>query len=95
MSVGFIQSDMEPGGEIRRKQYECDVTYGTNSEFGFDFLHDNMKERRDLQGQGRWILRLSTRWIRSHRQARTPLIISGSAHDDAPSIARPTLWRGR
>jgi len=29
---------MEPGGEVRRKMYECDVTYGTNSEFGFDFL---------------------------------------------------------
>ena len=31
---------MEPGGEARRKMYECDVTYGTNSEFGFDYLRD-------------------------------------------------------
>ena len=52
ITVGFIQSDMEPGGETRRKQYECDITYGTNSEFGFDYLRDNMKERVDLQVQG-------------------------------------------
>src|SRR5688572_26991742 len=43
LSVGYIQADMEPGGESRRKMYECDVTYGTNSEFGFDYLRDNMK----------------------------------------------------
>src|SRR4051812_17256529 len=48
-SVGYIQSDMEPGGEDRKKQYQCDITYGTNSEFGFDYLRDNMKERVDLQ----------------------------------------------
>jgi len=35
LTVGFIQSDMEPGGEARRNAYGCDVTYGTNSEFGF------------------------------------------------------------
>ena len=52
MSVGYLQQDLEPGGEARRKQYACDVTYGTNSEFGFDYLRDNMKERADLQVQG-------------------------------------------
>src|SRR5688572_23418810 len=52
MSVGYIQSEMEPGGEGRRQQYEKDITYGTNSEFGFDYLRDNMKERVDLQVQG-------------------------------------------
>lgn len=52
LTVGFIQSDMEPGGETRRRMYECDVTYGTNAEFGFDYLRDNMKERADLQVQG-------------------------------------------
>src|SRR5688500_6159273 len=44
VSVGHIQADMEPGGDNRRKMYECDITYGTNSEFGFDYLRDNMKE---------------------------------------------------
>src|ERR1019366_9146828 len=52
LSVGFLQSDIEPGSENRRRQYQCDITYGTNSEFGFDYLRDNMKERVDLQVQG-------------------------------------------
>jgi preprotein translocase subunit SecA len=85
MSVGFIQSDMEPGGDARRKQYECDITYGTNSEFGFDYLRDNMKERRDLQVQGPLDFAIVDE-VDSILidEARTPLIISGSAHDDAP-----------
>ncbi len=85
LSVGFIQSDMEPGGETRRKQYECDVTYGTNSEFGFDYLRDNMKERRDLQVQGALDFAIVDE-VDSILidEARTPLIISGSAHDNAP-----------
>ncbi len=89
MSVGFIQSDMEPGGEGRRRQYECDVTYGTNSEFGFDYLRDNMKERADLQVQGPLdyaiVDEVDSILI---DEARTPLIISGAAHDDAPKYKR-------
>ena len=85
MTVGYIQTDMEPGSESRRKQYECDVTYGTNSEFGFDYLRDNMKERRDLQVQGPLdfaiVDEVDSLLI---DEARTPLIISGAAHDDAP-----------
>ncbi|MGH7177191.1 MAG: hypothetical protein ACREJC_07420, partial [Tepidisphaeraceae bacterium] len=85
MTVGFIQADMEPGGETRRRQYECDVTYGTNSEFGFDYLRDNMKERLDLQVQGTLdyaiVDEVDSILI---DEARTPLIISGAAHDDAP-----------
>src|SRR5271170_6257365 len=41
MSVGVIVHDLDDGQ--RRAQYECDVTYGTNNEFGFDYLRDNMK----------------------------------------------------
>jgi preprotein translocase subunit SecA len=85
LSVGYIQAEMDPGGEGRRKAYECDVTYGTNSEFGFDFLRDNMKERVDLQVQGRLdyaiVDEVDSILI---DEARTPLIISGAAHDDAP-----------
>jgi preprotein translocase subunit SecA len=85
MSVGYIQSDMEPGGDTRRKQYECDITYGTNSEFGFDYLRDNMKERVDLQVQGPLdyaiVDEVDSILI---DEARTPLIISGFARDDAP-----------
>ncbi len=43
LTAGFIQSDMDP--VARRKAYDCDITYGTNSEFGFDYLRDNMKPR--------------------------------------------------
>jgi preprotein translocase subunit SecA len=77
LTVGIIQHDQPP--EIRRAQYECDIAYGTNSEFGFDYLRDNgMATSRDQQVQ------------RSHYyaivdevdsilvdEARTPLIISG------------------
>src|SRR5206468_9319871 len=44
ISCGFIQSDMDPVD--RRQAYDCDITYGTNSEFGFDYLRDNMKPAR-------------------------------------------------
>lgn len=85
LTVGYIQADMEPGGETRRAQYEKDVTYGTNSEFGFDYLRDNMKERADLQVQGPLDFAIVDE-VDSILidEARTPLIISGAAHDDAP-----------
>src|SRR5688572_22459970 len=85
LSVGFIQSDMEPGSDHRRRMYQCDVTYGTNSEFGFDYLRDNMKERADLQVQGPLDFAIVDE-VDSILidEARTPLIISGAAHDDAP-----------
>ena len=85
LTVGFIQSDMEPGGEHAAAEYQCDVTYGTNSEFGFDYLRDNMKERADLQVQGPLDFAIVDE-VDSILidEARTPLIISGAAHDDAP-----------
>ena len=98
LSVGYIQSDIEPGGEQRKKAYQCDVTYGTNAEFGFDFLRDNMKERLDLQVQGPLDFAIVDE-VDSILidEARTPLIISGAAHDDAPkyraadAVARKVL----
>src|SRR3984957_17588705 len=85
LSVGFLQSDLEPGGEARRRQYNCNITYGTNSEFGFDYLRDNMKERATLQVQGplEYVIVDEVDSILID-EARTPLIISGAAHDDAP-----------
>src|SRR5262249_22357924 len=44
VTCGFIQSEMD--SPDRRKSYDCDITYGTNSEFGFDYLRDNMKPAR-------------------------------------------------
>jgi preprotein translocase subunit SecA len=84
LTVGFIQGDMDPGGEARRQQYECDVTYGTNSEFGFDYLRDNMKATVAEQVQGPLDFAIVDE-VDSILidEARTPLIISGAAHDDA------------
>ena len=79
MKVGVIQSQMNP--RLRLEAYRCDVTYGTNSEFGFDYLRDNMKLRLEDQ----------TQQNRHHYaiidevdsilidEARTPLIISGGS----------------
>jgi preprotein translocase subunit SecA len=83
--VGYLQSLMMPGGPQRKDAYACDVTYGTNSEFGFDYLRDNMKERLDLQVQGPLdfaiIDEVDSILI---DEARTPLIISGEASTGAP-----------
>src|SRR5205807_1734162 len=50
LTVGCIQHDQEP--DVRRQQYACDITYGTNSEFGFDYLRDNgMATTREQQVQ--------------------------------------------
>lgn len=85
VTVGFIQSQVDPGGfeGLRREAYACDVTYGTNSEFGFDYLRDNMKMHRSAQVQSSLdyaiIDEVDSILI---DEARTPLIISGPAHDD-------------
>jgi preprotein translocase subunit SecA len=84
LTIGFIQSDMEPGGDARRAAYNCDITYGTNSEFGFDFLRDNMKTTvaQQVQGPLQFVIVDEVDSILID-EARTPLIISGAAHDDA------------
>jgi len=85
VKVGYIQSQIDSGGfeGIRREAYNCDITYGTNSEFGFDYLRDNMKMHRAAQVQSSLdyaiIDEVDSILI---DEARTPLIISGPAHDD-------------
>ncbi|MDQ2700297.1 MAG: preprotein translocase subunit SecA, partial [Actinomycetota bacterium] len=82
VSVGWIQEDDDP--EARREKYGCDITYGTNSEFGFDYLRDNMAGSIEQKVQ------------RTHDfaivdevdnilidEARTPLIISGAPEEAA------------
>jgi preprotein translocase subunit SecA len=85
ISVGYIQQQMDPGGDSRKRAYQCDITYGINSEFGFDYLRDNMKERLEMQVQGPLDFAIVDE-VDSILidEARTPLIISGAAHDDAP-----------
>src|SRR5436853_1312646 len=79
LTVGCIQHDQEP--DVRRQQYACDITYGTNSEFGFDYLRDNgMATTREQQVQRGYhyaiVDEVDSILI---DQARTPLIISGPA----------------
>ena len=76
ISVGAIQSAMPP--HLRQTEYACDITYGTNNEFGFDYLRDNMKWRAEEQVQKRLNFALVDE-VDSILidEARTPLIISG------------------
>ncbi|MHC4758661.1 MAG: preprotein translocase subunit SecA [Planctomycetota bacterium] len=83
LTVGAIQSDMDSAGEDRRNQYLADVTYGTNNEFGFDYLRDNMKTSLEQMVQSPLeyaiIDEVDSILI---DEARTPLIISGPAFED-------------
>ncbi|MFH1407195.1 MAG: preprotein translocase subunit SecA [Candidatus Omnitrophota bacterium] len=87
LSVGAIQHDMDQAA--RRAAYQCDITYGTNNEFGFDYLRDNM------------VVRLEDMVQRPHHyaivdevdsilidEARTPLIISGPAEESTDLYGR-------
>ena len=76
LTVGYIVNDMTP--DQRREAYNCDVTYGTNNEFGFDYLRDNMAVHRDYLVQRGFhyaiVDEVDSVLI---DEARTPLIISG------------------
>ena len=89
LSVGLIVQGMD--GDARREAYNADITYGTNNEFGFDYLRDNMVTYKDNMVQ------------RGHAyaivdevdsilidEARTPLIISGRGEDSSSCILRWT-----
>ncbi|NNE08748.1 MAG: preprotein translocase subunit SecA [Gemmatimonadetes bacterium] len=78
LTIGCIQHDMTP--PERRAQYECDITYGTNNEFGFDYLRDNMAQRKENQVQRGFAYAIVDE-VDSVLidEARTPLIISGPA----------------
>ena len=73
----------------RQNAYACDITYGTNNEFGFDYLRDNMKPTRELQVQGPLdyaiVDEIDNILI---DEARTPLIISGPASRRRHEISR-------
>ena len=77
MSVGLIQNGMRP--EAKKLAYQADVTYGTNSEFGFDYLRDNMVTRADARVQrGHHFAIVDEVDSILIDEARTPLIISGA-----------------
>src|SRR5262249_25555736 len=96
ITCGYIQSEMD--SPDRRKAYDCDITYGTNSEFGFDYLRDNMKPARwgdpnyppyvqQCQKELNYAIIDEVDNILID-EARTPLIISGAAFSDIRRYAR-------
>jgi len=98
ISVGVIQALMPEGP--RRAAYEADVTYGTNSEFGFDYLRDNMAVRlEDCVQRGHFFAIVDEVDSILIDEARTPLIISGVPEQAADTYYRfarivPTLRKG-
>jgi preprotein translocase subunit SecA len=82
MSVGCILSGQDPAE--RREQYEADITYGTNNEFGFDYLRDNMAwQSSDMVQRGHNFAIVDEVDSILIDEARTPLIISGPASGEA------------
>ena len=94
LTVGVILHDQPPS--VRREQYYCDITYGTNSEFGFDYLRDNgMALRKEEQVQrGHYFAIVDEVDSILIDEARTPLIISGPAvhtFDEQYAQWKPTV----
>jgi preprotein translocase subunit SecA len=96
LTVGAIYAGIE--AEDKQNAYACDITYGTNNEFGFDYLRDNMKpaawgDDRYPKSQQQCQRKLHYAVIDEVDnilidEARTPLIISGPAHDDVARYSR-------
>ena len=80
LSTGYINNDQSD--EERKKNYNCDITYATNSELGFDYLRDNMKFSQELIVQrGHHLAIVDEIDSCLIDEARTPLIISGAVED--------------
>ncbi len=98
MSVGVIVHDLDD--EERKEQYNCDITYGTNNEYGFDYLRDNMKFRIEdcVQREHNFAIVDEVDSILVD-EARTPLIISGPSEESTDKYFKvnriiPRLVRG-
>lgn len=98
MSVGVILSQQDPNS--KREAYSADITYGTNNEFGFDYLRDNMAFTLEdrVQGQLNFAVVDEVDSILID-EARTPLIISGPSEDSSElykkiNVLIPKLVRG-
>src|ERR1700735_2110502 len=98
LTVGVIVHDLDDNQ--RRKAYASDITYGTNNEFGFDYLRDNMKfELADCVQRGHYFAIVDEVDSILIDEARTPLIISGPTDQTTDKYARvrkiiPTLQLG-
>ena len=85
LTVGVITSDMDTNA--KKAAYAADITYGTNNEFGFDYLRDNMKVNYQdkIQAKHHYAIVDEIDSILID-EARTPLIISGQGEDDTPKV---------
>ncbi len=82
LKVGLLQNLMEP--QFRKIAYQCDVVYGTNSEFGFDYLRDNMATNlEEIVQRGHYYAIIDEVDSILIDEARTPLIISGPSERSA------------
>ena len=81
LSVGCLTNDIE-GREKRKEQYACDITYGTNNEFGFDYLRDNLRvlKQNIVQRDHNFCIVDEVDSILID-ESRTPLVISGAIED--------------
>ena len=80
LTSGYINNDQTD--EERKKNYDCDITYATNSELGFDYLRDNMKySKEDMVQRGHHFAIVDEIDSCLIDEARTPLVISGAAED--------------
>jgi preprotein translocase subunit SecA len=85
LTVGAIHPQHMQHPQLKQLAYHCDVVYGTTAEFGFDYLRDNMKMTPQEQVQKRRQIAIVDEVDSTLiDEARTPLIISGLAHDDQP-----------
>jgi len=94
LTVGLIAHDIEPAE--RKKAYDCDITYGTNNEFGFDYLRDNMvnyKEQMVQRGHNFAIVDEVDSILID--EARTPLIISGHGEESDEMYAKASAFVSR
>ncbi len=80
LTSGYINNDQND--EERKKNYDCDITYATNSELGFDYLRDNMKySKEEMVQRGHHFAIVDEIDSCLIDEARTPLVISGAAED--------------
>ena len=88
LTVGCLENDMDP--ELRRKQYLCDITYGTNAEFGFDYLRDNglARSRHEQVQRGHYYAVIDEIDSILIDEARTPLIITMPGMDASGPFLR-------
>ena len=81
LSVGCLTNDLV-GIEVRKEMYNCDITYGTNNEFGFDYLRDNLKaQKKNIVQRGHNFCIVDEVDSILIDESRTPLVISGATED--------------